>query len=182
MCVCVSAILECCSKPSAKWFGWFYQTGFRFDKSIALNQKFLTSLGLGWQIYYALHDLLLQSSVLPLCLEWNNGLYFTPDNGTVINNYHKHICIYIFAPWCSLNHSRHCCLHTASCITLFQSRLFKMNIINIVLHWLLLFSVVSASGWLEFNVPFSTNTAISETKGQGWRVILLPTEGRLAIY
>jgi len=24
--------------------------------------------------------------------------------------------------------------------------------------------------------------AISETKGQGWRVILLPSEGRLAIY
>jgi len=37
-------------------------------------------------------------------------------------------------------------------------------------------------GWLEFNVLFSTNTAISETKGQGWRVILLPSEGRLAIY
>jgi len=31
-------------------------------------------------------------------------------------------------------------------------------------------------GWLEFNVPFSTNTAIS-----GWRVILLPREGRVAI-
>jgi len=29
---------------------------------------------------------------------------------------------------------------------------------------------------------FSTNTAISETKGQGWRVILLSSEGRLAIY
>jgi len=29
---------------------------------------------------------------------------------------------------------------------------------------------------------FSTNTAISETKGQGWRVILLPSEGRLSIY
>jgi len=26
--------------------------------------------------------------------------------------------------------------------------------------------------WLEFNVPFLSNTAISETKGQGWRVIL----------
>jgi len=24
--------------------------------------------------------------------------------------------------------------------------------------------------------------AISETKGQGWRVILLPSEGRLAMY
>jgi len=28
----------------------------------------------------------------------------------------------------------------------------------------------------------STNMAISETKGQGWRVILLPIEGRPAIY
>jgi len=26
--------------------------------------------------------------------------------------------------------------------------------------------------WLEFNVLFSTNMAISETKGQAWRVIL----------
>jgi len=25
---------------------------------------------------------------------------------------------------------------------------------------------------LEFNVLYSTNTAISETKGQGWRVVL----------
>jgi len=29
---------------------------------------------------------------------------------------------------------------------------------------------------------FSTNTAISETKGQGCRAILLPSEGRLATY
>ena len=39
-------------------------------------------------------------------------------------------------------------------------------------------------GWLvgwSVTSLFSTNTAISETKGQGWRVILLPTEGRLAI-
>ena len=42
--------------------------------------------------------------------------------------------------------------------------------------------VVRFVGWLEFNVPFSTNTAISELKGQGWRVILLPSEGTLAIY
>ena len=36
-------------------------------------------------------------------------------------------------------------------------------------------------GW-SLTSLFSTNTAISETKGQGWRVILLPSEGRLAIY
>jgi len=36
-------------------------------------------------------------------------------------------------------------------------------------------------GWSLTSV-FSTNTAISETKGPGWRVILLPSEGRLAIY
>jgi len=29
---------------------------------------------------------------------------------------------------------------------------------------------------------FSTNMAVSETKGQGWRVIFLPSEGRLAMY
>jgi len=29
------------SKPSAKWFERFHQTGFRFDKSIALNRKIL---------------------------------------------------------------------------------------------------------------------------------------------
>jgi len=28
--------------------------------------------------------------------------------------------------------------------------------------------------WLEFDVPFQQNTAISETKGQGWRAI--PTQ------
>jgi len=38
-------------------------------------------------------------------------------------------------------------------------------------------------GWsLGLTSLFSTNAAISETKGQGWRVILLPSEGRLAIY
>jgi len=37
-------------------------------------------------------------------------------------------------------------------------------------------------GSLEFNVLFSTNTAISETKSQAWRAIVLPSEGRLAIY
>jgi len=36
-------------------------------------------------------------------------------------------------------------------------------------------------GW-SLTSLFSTNTAISETKGQGWRVILLPSEERLAIY
>jgi len=36
-------------------------------------------------------------------------------------------------------------------------------------------------GWSLMSL-FSTNTAISETKGQGWRVILLPCEGTLAIY
>jgi len=36
-------------------------------------------------------------------------------------------------------------------------------------------------GW-SLTSLLSTNTAISETKGQGWRVILLPSEGRLAIY
>jgi len=37
-------------------------------------------------------------------------------------------------------------------------------------------------GSLSLISLFSTNTAISETKCQGWRVILLPSEGRLAIY
>ena len=40
-------------------------------------------------------------------------------------------------------------------------------------------------GWLvgwSLTCLFSTNMAISETKGQGWTVILLPSEGRLAIY
>jgi len=40
-------------------------------------------------------------------------------------------------------------------------------------------------GWLvgwSLTSLFSTNTAISETKGQGWTVIMLPSEGRLAIY
>jgi len=36
-------------------------------------------------------------------------------------------------------------------------------------------------GW-SLTSLFSTNMAITETKGQGWRVILLPSEGRLAIY
>ena len=36
-------------------------------------------------------------------------------------------------------------------------------------------------GW-SLTSLFSKNTAISDTKGQGWRVILLPSEGRLAIY
>jgi len=31
---------------------------------------------------------------------------------------------------------------------------------------------VTEVGSLEFNVPFYTNMAISEMKGQGWRVIL----------
>jgi len=38
-------------------------------------------------------------------------------------------------------------------------------------------------GWLEFNVLFNTNTAMSKTKGQRlvgwWRIILLHSEGRL---
>jgi len=33
-------------------------------------------------------------------------------------------------------------------------------------------------GW-SLTSLFSTNTAISEKKGQTWRVILLPSEGRL---
>jgi len=37
-------------------------------------------------------------------------------------------------------------------------------------------------GWLESNVPFQDKMAISEMKGQGWRVILSPSEGRPAIY
>ena len=36
-------------------------------------------------------------------------------------------------------------------------------------------------GW-SLTSFFSINTAILETKGQGWRVILLSSEGRLAIY
>jgi len=36
-------------------------------------------------------------------------------------------------------------------------------------------------GWSLMSL-FSTNTAISQMKGQGWRVILLPSEGRPAIY
>jgi len=36
-------------------------------------------------------------------------------------------------------------------------------------------------GW-SLTSLFSTTTAISETKGQGYRVIRLPSEGRLAIY
>jgi len=40
---------------------------------------------------------------------------------------------------------------------------------------------MSLVGW-SLTSLFSTNTAISETKGQEWRVILLPSEGRLAIY
>ena len=36
-------------------------------------------------------------------------------------------------------------------------------------------------GW-SLTSLFNTNTAISEKKGQGWRVILLPSEGRLATY
>jgi len=42
----------------------------------------------------------------------------------------------------------------------------------------------SSVGWLlgwSLTSLFSTNTAISETKGQGWRVIFLPIEGRLAV-
>ena len=31
-------------------------------------------------------------------------------------------------------------------------------------------------GWLCLTYLFSTNTAISETKGQGWTVILLPVK------
>ena len=41
------------------------------------------------------------------------------------------------------------------------------------------------SGWLvrwSLTSLFSTNMAISEMKGQGWTVILLPSEGRLAIH
>jgi len=36
-------------------------------------------------------------------------------------------------------------------------------------------------GW-SLTSLFSTNTAISEIKTQGWTVILLPSEGRLAIH
>jgi len=42
-------------------------------------------------------------------------------------------------------------------------------------------TTVSWVGW-SLTSLFSTDTAISETKGEGWRVSLLPSEGRLAIY
>jgi len=50
--------------------------------------------------------------------------------------------------------------------------------------WICLYSVLHLTsltiGWLVG--VLSTNTAVSETKGQGWTVILLPSERRLAIY
>ena len=48
-----------------------------------------------------------------------------------------------------------------------------LTLVCVYLAWLVGWSLTSL---------FSTNTAISETKGQGWRVIILPSEGRLAIY
>jgi len=42
-----------------------------------------------------------------------------------------------------------------------------------------------SNGWLvgwSLMSLVCTNTAILETKHQGWRVVLLPSEGRLAIY
>ena len=52
------------------------------------------------------------------------------------------------------------------------------------LHVLKITYFMSSGGWVgwSFTSLFSTITAISETKGQGWRVILLPSEGRLTIY
>jgi len=35
------------SKPSIKWFEWFHETGFRFNKLIALNQKILNRFRFG---------------------------------------------------------------------------------------------------------------------------------------
>jgi len=46
--------------------------------------------------------------------------------------------------------------------------------------WLHDVTVNQLVGW-SLTSLFITNTAISETKGQGWRVILLPNHGRLAI-
>jgi len=40
---------------------------------------------------------------LPLCLEWDNGSYFTPDNGDRQQHCQEHVCIFIFVRWCSLN-------------------------------------------------------------------------------
>jgi len=37
-------------------------------------------------------------------------------------------------------------------------------------------------GWLEFNVPFQHKYGYIRDKRSGWRVILLPSEGKLAIY
>jgi len=46
-----------------------------------------------------------------------------------------------------------------------------------------LFSLISTLiAWLDVNIPFRTNTAISKMKDHGWRIILLPSEGRLATY
>ena len=42
-------------------------------------------------------------------------------------------------------------------------------------------TVLGLRGW-SLTSLFSTNTAMSEWKGQGRKVILLPSEGRLAIY
>ena len=53
-----------------------------------------------------------------------------------------------------------------------------MFLLNYVFISKCMFELVS---WSLMSL-FSTNTAIPETKSQGWRVIFLPSEGRLAIY
>ena len=46
-----------------------------------------------------------------------------------------------------------------------------------------LFSRISTLiAWLDVNIHFTTNTAISKMKDQGWRIILLPSEGKSATY
>jgi len=41
------AMLDCSSRPSIKEFVWFHQTGFRFNKSLALNWKILNRFRFG---------------------------------------------------------------------------------------------------------------------------------------
>jgi len=83
---------------------------------------------------------------LPLCLEWNNWSYFTPDNGDrrLSRRLHLHLGAVMFtelwpSSWVNVFATvvGHRCLHTASCDPLFQSRHSKMNTISDkTSHWI----------------------------------------------
>jgi len=111
---------------------------------------------------------------LPLCLEWNDGSYFTADNRrpTTVTNAFAFTRVYSW--WCSLNCSRRewtclrqqsitvVCIQRVATYPLFHSRHSKINTIsltlNIALHQLLQSIVQSLWIWnVQKNVKIYNN-------------------------